>query len=649
MSRFSKVLDRLLPVVIILISIFCFTGCSKIVDQVGPAEKVGLTFNIGGIYDDSSNGSLLASAGGNNLFLEGGDQAQVNNVSKKNGNIVVDMITEEGRIIEPFNSNDGGENKKVAATFSNMSNGIHYRVLIYTETNNTFVASVEGIVGTPLRVTVPSGQSYKWYAYSFNSTAQIPDPTSAPNSPSNPSITTPYTTTLLYTSNTTGTINANGTPISITFKHQLTQLNVELDARGMFADVTTLNANFESDYVKVSSFNLLTGQKEGQLTSVSIPQLVFTSKDEGSDRVKVAKYYTANSSLTEYSIRVTALTVRYPNNTVEDMMSKVTGNGIITFGTYGNSNVGYSLKGLVKLWLILPTKHVLSYGSLTGYGYAAEQGYASGNFLRNSYNFGTTSDYFKIQNLTFSQQSALAGNLATLLATPANYPDVIVMGIFGGYANAADYTALRTYLNAGGVVFFMTENVDTQTLNFLKGVLNSTSITIRNDDTGGSIYALADVDPDVLDGVFGDIRGKFWGQDGSATLYINGYTGNDIVAYSGASSNNNPPTVSGITMFRHKLMNLFYVGDTGFLANNMANGTYLPSVYYNIGPFGTIGGTDPNRSFPNVRMYGHYATSGSPLYADPANRNVFFPIYNSFLFGNVFAWLLEKAYFNGIN
>lgn len=644
MSRFNKLLDRLLLVTTILFSSHLFESCSKDVDQIGSEAQVSLSFSIGGIYDDNSNNLLKANTINNNFSLEEKKGIGVNSISKKNGNIVLDMITEESRIIDSFPSSISDINKKLANTV-NMKNNIRYRILVYTM-DNDLIASTEGTVGERLNISVTRNQSYKWYAYSFNTTDQIPDPTLSPNSPSNPSIITPYTTTLLYASNSTGTplITANGTPISIIFKHQLTQLNVELDARGMFADIVTLDANFQGDYVKTSSFDLLTGQKFGQLSSANISQISFISKDEDSDRIKLAKYYTADPSLTQYSIKVTSLTVRYPNNNTEDMMSKISGNETVTFGTFDNSNVGYSLKGLLKLWLVLPTKSMLHYGTgAANRGYDAAEGSTSGYFVRSPYNFSPTSDYFKIDGFTHTQVISGSNRMRDALADPATFPDVIICGIFDGM-NANDYDALEKYLKRGGVVFLMTESTDTDLRNFFRNLFNNQNITIARHDGGGAVYKFNDVDARVSNGLFGDVGGAYWGQDRSLTQYISNIDPNDIVVYSGISVNG-ATTYDGVTMFRHKDLNLFFTGDTGFLASTQqaAGGAVNSNTGY---PFATIGGSGTDKYFPTTKAFG---TASNANALEPRMSAGSWQVSNAIIFANALSWMLERAHFDPVD
>lgn len=230
--------------------------------------------------------------------------------------------------------------------------------------------------------------------------------------------------------------------------------------------------------------------------------------------------------------------------------------------------------------------------------------------------------------------------MAKALSSPSNYPDVIICGMFNNL-NDADYAALGLYLQRGGVLFLMTESTSTALRTWFRNTLSSATLTTPRQDGSGAVYKINNIDPDVLNGVFGDARGKYWGQDRSSTQYMENINPNDIVAYTGGSVNFASRT--GVTMFRHKTLNLFFVGDTGFLANRLNDGSEERDTAY---PFATVGGSGPDMHFPTSTPYGRRSATGSLESGRAAGS---WQVENGVIFGNVFAWLLERSHFAGVN
>lgn len=206
--------------------------------------------------------------------------------------------------------------------------------------------------------------------------------------------------------------------------------------------------------------------------------------------------------------------------------------------------------------------------------------------------------------------------------------------------NADDYAALVKYLERGGVVFLMIENHfgGMAQNNFFRKIFNSNTVITAEHDSGGAIYKLTDEDADVLSWPFDDVRGKYWGQDLSQTLYVDNIPASEldkIEIYSQSSVNFKAQYPTAVSMFRHKTLNLFYAGDTGILSNEKQNGVYNATL---LEPFATDGNNFP---IPDPR-YGAVAQTGSPESGKPAGG---WQVHNSALFGNVFAYLVAQSHY----
>ena len=132
---------------------------------------------------------------------------------------------------------------RTARAATPMSVGTKYRLVLYKEVGGTqtfwrqkqLTSSASAAVDTTQQIEVVRGDTYRWYAYSYNNSNDIPP---IANTGTNVQVTTGVNSDFLYA---TGTISISAagtpnTPLAIVFRHQVARLAVEIDARGMFAD-----------------------------------------------------------------------------------------------------------------------------------------------------------------------------------------------------------------------------------------------------------------------------------------------------------------------------------------------------------------------------------------------------------------------------
>jgi len=518
-----------------------------------------------------------------------------------------------------------------------MSAGVKYRVLLV----NTLTQQVEmdfvATAGEMLEIAVVEGRTYQWCAYSYNSSDEAdlgsvnlvaPTIYSKPDKP------------LLFATGQITTVLGT-TPISINFQHQMAQLKVEVDTKGMFGDIVDISASFAANTIKGGEFNLLTGAFQGNLyTEEGVGLLNFKNKDTSSNQVKVASFYTADVNCNSFEVQFADLNVKLINGNTESLAGKFPDGGSVTFGTYNGSSKGKVLNGVMKMWKVFPRKTILHIEGNAAFSYGASvPTLASGAFLRNSYNFGPQSNYMRIEGFDYVVISPVANSLRDKLANPATYPDVVIAGMFAGF-NAADYDALYNYIERGGVVFLMIETETPNVENFMSKIFG-TPIDAVIHDAAGAVYKMTTEDADVLNYCFGDVRGVYWGEDGSHSLYLNGIPASSVISYTGSSRNFAAAT--GLTMFRHKTKHFFYVGDTSFLSCNKLNGETSSYIYF---PFAT---TTDGHDFPVPKSkFGELAAPGSPDYPQ-FNYVNYAKVYNAVIFGNVFARLVATSHYMGIN
>ncbi|MDR1951220.1 MAG: hypothetical protein LBP96_03205 [Bacteroidales bacterium] len=292
-----------------------------------------------------------------------------------------------------------------------------------------------------------------------------------------------------------------------------------------------------------------------------------------------------------------------------------------------------------------------------GLGYSANSR-ASYNMIMAAINFGTNPDSrvqvakLNMSGLNSSGSVTLPGGVssnpttAQLKTALANKPDIVIIGWGMSYSNES-IAEFIDYLNNGGVMIILNKytnsgnanNAEAPFFSALFGttvtaniITNINGTTLGGASTAGSVLPLVSIPGDpVLDGPFGDLNGLAWGNDYFPAVYMSGIPESQIITYSGANVVGSTAS-KGVTMFRHADLNLFWVGDGGFLANERESTVVTNN---NIQPFNIDASYRP---VPKVN-YGTNTNNGG------TNKT----IYNSQLFANVMAWAIKQAESNGIN
>ncbi|KGE15040.1 fimbrillin family protein [Sphingobacterium deserti] len=623
---------------LIFSSLFSLLSCSGKLGEDGPidANTVRLTVEVGGIEDlaiDVPAAKMQRLATTSQPSFEK-REAPIRSLSS---GILVQAVSDEKNLAAGAVTSRNQKVDRVVSMQSNrgntarqvMAEGMKYRILLYEKASGTFYRSYVATAGTKLEIDVVKSQEYNWIAYSYNNTKDVPLPAST----ASPTINTPTDTELLYAS---GSVTAaqQQVPLLITFAHKLAKISLSLNTEGMYADIVHVRAALETaDYVRSGTFDLRTGLT-GNLVSLSTSEIDFQDADPSSKNLKVATFYTADpDKLRAITIQISSLSVKYPNGTTEDVVTDAAPMRS-SFGPY-NPAIGKEAIANLNLWKVLKTKKMVHVGRVAGFGYSASD-MASYNMLANSRNFGNlSSSLVKMQPFTHVTVNADGRLLSQLNA--AVKPDIILMAVYYNMSRA-EIEALADYTRAGGVVLLFTDNAggipeQNAHLDYLKNVFNTTSIQRGSVGGGGYVFPLANHDDIILNGPFGDIRSRAWGEDASLTTILEGLPASDVTIYSGASAVNSTTARTGATMFKHNSLNLFWIGDGGFLSNTSARGNVPSLIAF---PFATDQNDFPvKKSSYGVGGNGHAAGSLS--------------VYNSVVFANAMAWAVMRAEFFGIN
>ncbi|GAA4141913.1 hypothetical protein GCM10022216_22330 [Sphingobacterium kyonggiense] len=187
-------------------------------------------------------------------------------------------------------SNSSGSNKAEAKPMDNL---VTYQILLYNPDGSLF-KSVQAKSNQKLAIEVWKGIEYNWYAYSYNETADMP----ALNNAANPTIESSISKDLLYAN---GTVKVDGAgniekPLTILFKHKVSNIVIELNAQGLFAGLNTVQATFAGNYFKKGTLDIKTGNMTNLTTVTTGPLNFFRTHDDYKDTIKRVSYFTADEA-----------------------------------------------------------------------------------------------------------------------------------------------------------------------------------------------------------------------------------------------------------------------------------------------------------------------------------------------------------------
>lgn len=281
----------------------------------------------------------------------------------------------------------------------------------------------------------------------------------------------------------------------------------------------------------------------------------------------------------------------------------------------------------VNVRVLIPAKRVLSIGnSKNGYGYNFSGTAASNKLVTETRNYGNLSTSvigYEGQIVVEDGGTSPSVNGLKGWLEGSNPVDILIIG-YDWIMNTEHAEVIGNYLLKGGVVLAYCEsNAGMERL--MSKLTGGNTVVAKSGGNLGTLYRFSNIDDPILNGPFGDIRGKLWGEDASTTTTLVNVDTSSIMVYSDAYnwSKSAMTSVGGLTAFRHKDFNLVWTGDGGFNSNHAGTSN-------TICPFKL----DSNNYPIPKASFGNGTTS---------------PVYNAVFTANAFAWALMQAEKNGIN
>ncbi|MDL2214707.1 hypothetical protein LJC00_00770 [Dysgonomonas sp. OttesenSCG-928-M03] len=315
-----------------------------------------------------------------------------------------------------------------------------------------------------------------------------------------------------------------------------------------------------------------------------------------------------------------------------DADSSPTSAGEKTFTITSNSSSS-SATCVVNLDVAYPARTIVTISDYWGtwcYGPGGSGNYAKGHaqstkLMKTATNFGTLpNSIVKVEAINIkAYDTALTGNATKLQSIiDTDNPSIIQYSV-RFRPNQAQCNILKKFVEDGGVLIAQSDDADAggpSGAMLLNTIFGTTSITNSRINRSGALYQMPTTNDEIMNGPFGDVRGKYWGEDASVSIRMTGLPADDVIQYSSDEDwSAATQKWGGYTMLRHKTLGLFWIGDGGFLSGDPGTNNILC-------PFKI---DENNKNLPVPKQnYGHSSKQ---------------PVYNSIIFANIMAWAIKSV------
>ncbi|MDH5828796.1 hypothetical protein [Sphingobacterium faecium] len=279
------------------------TSCSKdnntTLEQKDDIDGTNLVLSVVGTDESQNSNDINKKGAASNIAtkLKVQSFSDVDVVSSIDNNIPLKGIRGiSDNISQSSNSSAQAAASSKGLRAAVLAPGVTYRLYLFSADGSQLVSSSQFSVDqpTPGTIAVTPGQTYKWYALSYNDATAIDD-----ISISNTSINLPENKDILYTS---GDITIPSTPgadvaLAITFKHQFSRIAIELNSMGVFGNMNSGNVSVSGLALKTGAIDVKTGAITPKSTTFTptINWASFTNVDAAYSDAKIAYVYTAGT------------------------------------------------------------------------------------------------------------------------------------------------------------------------------------------------------------------------------------------------------------------------------------------------------------------------------------------------------------------
>ena len=420
----------------------------------------------------------------------------------------------------------------------------------------------------------------------------------------------------------------------------------EMEIRGKYyfgLDNRDLLFEAQSTINDTSNFFTIKYQTNYPLSVSDSLQLIWTSalNNPSSTPLFSAQWQASNKS-----IRITAET----DNTTKNLLADT----LLVYAGPFMMKVAVQQKYIETI--IIPPMNILVLAYVeSNFGYAISRTHGgAGKIFNSQNNFGPNDNSIvKIEGFSFIESETYLFDAATTsepykwitgIGNGGKIADIVYLANYAIF-NSATGELLTDYLDKGGVIVVFNQDATVQHL--INSALDVSNISTYPYGPAGSIYPfpanphfisqggnLQDIlsqfenDP-ILNGPFGDVRDKQWGEDANVTMNLVNIptTDTNLTIYSylmNISPNTPVGNMNYVNSFKYETenRNMIWFGDGGFMASGEDGEPYVSRticpLYWDLETF-----------FPEIK----------PIYG---NSNPF-PVYNSIVFCNTMAWAIYKS------
>lgn len=263
-----------------------------------------LSIKVSGINELKSNSEKKSSA--RKSSLQNSKEANLLSFDEFDVQAVVDDKVETRAKRETIR-NKTNKTSSSSAKAAVLETGVKYRLFLYK--GSTLISSNELEVDPSIVTTIDvvPGETYNWYALSYNSEVNVPDV-----DPADPKIDLAGGNDVLYATGSIEIPTAGASePLAIVFDHKVSQIAVELNSMGMFGKfAATGNVTVTGLNVQTGSFNVLTGEWSNLAPySQSIAWSNFQNIDANGDRKVFVTYTASPAPLTDVKLGISNFSI----------------------------------------------------------------------------------------------------------------------------------------------------------------------------------------------------------------------------------------------------------------------------------------------------------------------------------------------------